>query len=87
MNATRDRCYKYFYRVCLEMQGDEGTQEPQIKRDTSDFVFEIGWQRLNMKQRKQMKTAMKCIHPVKDDCFMKKLYNFLCVSQLLINCN
>jgi hypothetical protein len=42
MNATRDRCHKYFYRVCLEMQGDEGTLEPQIKRDSSDFVFEMG---------------------------------------------
>jgi hypothetical protein len=62
------------------MQGDEGTLEPQIKRDTSDFVFEMGWQQLNLKQRKQMMTAMKCINPVKDDCWMKKLYNFLCVS-------
>jgi hypothetical protein len=61
------------------MQGAEDNLEPQIKRDTSVFMFEMGWQRLNLKQRKQMKTTMKCINPVKDDCWMKKLYNLLFV--------
>ena len=32
------------------------------------LVFEMGWQWLNLKQRKQMKTAMKCNIAVKGDC-------------------
>jgi hypothetical protein len=60
------------------MQADDGTLEPKIKWDTSEFVFEMSWQWLNFMQREQMRTTMQSINPGDDNSWLKT-YNLLCV--------